>query len=349
MAKYKVVHYINQFFAGIGGEEKADYKPEIRQEALGPGTALKAALGDDYEIVATVICGDNYFGENLDEATDTIIDMIKPYNPDVFVAGPAFNAGRYGVACGTIAKAVEERLGIPVLSGMYEENPGADMFKQDVILVKTGNSAATMKDALPHFKTLIQKMATGEEILGPDEEGYLERGIRVNYFADERGSERGIQMLLKKMAGEPFKTDLPMPKFDRVEPAAPIADLSKATIAIVTSGGIVPVGNPDHIESSNATKFGWYSIEGMDRMSKDDYMTIHGGYDRQFILEDPNLCIPLDVLREKEKAGEIGKLYPMFASTTGTGTATTSAAKFGDEIGAKLKEDGVDGVLLVST
>ena len=25
MAKYKIVHYINQFFAGIGGEEKADY------------------------------------------------------------------------------------------------------------------------------------------------------------------------------------------------------------------------------------------------------------------------------------------------------------------------------------
>lgn len=24
MAKYKIVHYINQFFAGIGGEEKAE-------------------------------------------------------------------------------------------------------------------------------------------------------------------------------------------------------------------------------------------------------------------------------------------------------------------------------------
>ena len=81
----------------------------------------------------------------LDKATDTIIEMVKKYEPDIFVAGPAFNAGRYGVACGTICKAVEERLGIPVLSGMYEENPGADMFKQDVILVKTGNSAATMK------------------------------------------------------------------------------------------------------------------------------------------------------------------------------------------------------------
>ena len=135
MAKYKIVHYLNQFFAGIGGEDRADYKPEVREEVLGPGMALKAGLGEDYEIVATVICGDNYFGENLDLATDTIIEMIKKYEPDVFVAGPAFNAGRYGVACGTICKAVEERLGIPVLSGMYIENPGADMFKKDVILV----------------------------------------------------------------------------------------------------------------------------------------------------------------------------------------------------------------------
>ena len=30
MAKLKVVHYINQFFAQIGGEEKADYPVELR-------------------------------------------------------------------------------------------------------------------------------------------------------------------------------------------------------------------------------------------------------------------------------------------------------------------------------
>ena len=92
MAKYKVVHYINQFFAGIGGEEKADHMPEVREGAVGPGMGLKAALGSDYEIAATVICGDNYFGENLDAATDTIIEMVKKCEPDVFVAGPAFNA-----------------------------------------------------------------------------------------------------------------------------------------------------------------------------------------------------------------------------------------------------------------
>ena len=77
MAAFKIVHYLNQFFGGIGGEDTADFRPEVREAVIGPGQALKAALGEDYDIVATVICGDNYFGENLDEATDTIIEMVK--------------------------------------------------------------------------------------------------------------------------------------------------------------------------------------------------------------------------------------------------------------------------------
>ena len=349
MATYKIVHYINQFFAGIGGEEKADIVPEVREGAVGPGTALEKALGEEYEIAATVICGDNYFGENLDTATDTIVEMVKQYEPDVFVAGPTFNAGRYGVECGTICKAVEERLGIPVLTAEYEENPGVDMFRKDVIIVKTGDSAATIRKAVPVMAALVKKMATGEEILGPDIEGYHERGIRVNYFAEERASERAIQMLTKKMKGEEFHTDLPMPKVDRVDPAEPIKDIKHAKLAVVTSGGVVPTDNPDHIESSNATKYGVYSIAGMDTMSPNDFTTIHGGYDRQFVMENPNLVVPLDVLREMEKDGEFGELVNYFCTTTGTGTATGSAAKFGDEIGKRLVEDHVDGVILVST
>ncbi|GIS89929.1 hypothetical protein CM1200mP19_2600 [bacterium] len=33
----KVVHYLNQFFAGIGGEEAADHPPEYREGPLGAG------------------------------------------------------------------------------------------------------------------------------------------------------------------------------------------------------------------------------------------------------------------------------------------------------------------------
>ena len=104
---YKVVHYINQFFAGIGGEEKADIAPEVREGVVGPGMALNNFLKKDgAEIVATIICGDSYFAENMDAASDFVVEAMKKYNADGFVAGPAFNAGRYGIACGAVAAAV---------------------------------------------------------------------------------------------------------------------------------------------------------------------------------------------------------------------------------------------------
>ncbi len=346
----KIVHYINQFFAGIGGEEKADIVPEVREGAVGPGLALQAALGDGYEVVATVICGDNYFGSNIDKGVvRELLDLIGNYKPDGFVAGPAFNAGRYGVACGTIAKAVEEELLIPAVTGMYEENPGADMFRKEVHIIQTKDSANDLRRAVPLMADLLKKKINAEEILGPMEEGYLERGIRVNYFNERRGSERAVELLLKKIKGEPVYTDYPMPVIDRVAPAAPLKTLTGAKIALITSGGIVPQGNPDHIESSSATKWGIYSLEGMDHADKKDFMTVHGGYDRAFITEDPNLCIPIDVLRNLEKRGVIGKLMDYFISTTGTGTATNNSKRFAEEFIPILQRDGVDAVLLVST
>ncbi len=355
MSKKKIVHYINQFFAGIGGEEKADIAPEVREEVVGPGLALQQALGDDYEIVATVICGDNYFGEKMQKDEEAqeflkgLLEMINKYEPDGFIAGPAFNAGRYGVACGQIATTVQDELGIPSVTGMFEENPGTDMFRKGIEIIKTKGSSADMRRSTKLMAALLKKKIEGEEVLGPDAEGYHERGIRVNYFNDRRGSERAVELLLKKIRGEEVYTDYPMPKVDRVAPAPPIADLSKARIALVTSGGVVPQGNPDHIESSSATKWGKYSIEGMDHADKKDFMTIHGGYDREFITEDPDLCIPVDVLRELEKEGKIGELVDYFITTTGTGTATNNAKRFAEEFIPMLKEDGVDAVILTST
>lgn len=56
-----IVHYINQFFAGKGGEDMADYKPEVIDGTAGPGTGIQGALGDAGKIVKTIICGDNFF------------------------------------------------------------------------------------------------------------------------------------------------------------------------------------------------------------------------------------------------------------------------------------------------
>lgn len=349
MGKLKVVHYINQFFAGIGGEEKADHKPEVREEIIGPGLALNAGFGDEAEIVATVICGDSYFGENMEEAKKEILEMVKKYEPDLFVAGPAFNAGRYGVAAGTIAEAVQNELEIPSITGMYIENPGADMFKKSVYVVSTKNSAAGMKDAVEKIVPLALKLVRGEEIGAPDAEGYMERGVRKNYFAEEVGAVRAAEMMVKKLKGEEFVTEFPMPVFDKVAPNAAIKDMKNAKIALVTSGGIVPHGNPDHIESSSASKYGKYDIDGVMNLKEGEWETAHGGYDPTYANQDSDRVLPVDALRELEKEGEIGELHRYFYTTVGNGTAVASSKGFAEEFSKELLADKVDAVILTST
>lgn len=349
MEKIKIVHYINQFFAGIGGEEKADIKPEVRDGAVGPGNALQGMFKGEAEIVKTIICGDSYFGENIEEAKKEILSMVKEFNPDLFIAGPAFNAGRYGVAAATITDAVQNELGIPSVTGMYVENPGADMFKKSIYIVSTGNSAAAMGAAISKIAPLGLKLAKNEEIGTPEEEGYIERGVRYNFFHEETGAKRAVDMLVKKLNGEEYETEFPMPVFDRVDPNPAIKDLSKAKIALCTSGGIVPKGNPDHIESSSASKYGEYDITGVTDLTEDTFETAHGGYDPVYANEDSDRVLPVDVMREFEKEGVIGSLHNKFYTTVGNGTAVASAKAFAAEYAQKLKADGVDAVIMTST
>ncbi len=345
---FKVVHYINQFFANIGGEEMAHVEPELRDGIVGPGMAFNTAWKGEAEITNTIICGDSYFAEHEADAKEKVLGWVKEIKPDFFIAGPAFNAGRYGYACANIANAVQEELGIPVLTGMYEENPGADM-KNKILIVATANSAAGMRKAAPAMAALALKIMKGEEIGASCEEGYMPNGIRKNFFEKERGAKRAVDMLIKKLNDEPFTTEYPMPSFDRVAPNAAIKDLSKATIALCTSGGIVPKGNPDHIESSSASHYGEYDITGVTDLTAETYETAHGGYDPVYANEDSDRVLPVDVLRDMEKEGKIGKLHNLFYTTVGNGTAVASAKAFAAEYAQKLLNAGVHAVIMTST
>ena len=349
MSKIRVVHYVNQFFAGIGGEEKADVEPKVLEELPPVSVQLNAKLGEEFEVVGTVVCGDGYFNENIDEASEEVLAMVKGFDPQLFIAGPAFNAGRYGVACGTITSVVKNALEIPCLTGMYIENPGADMFKNKVYTVPTKNNAAGARDAVKKMAPLALKLAKKEAIGASCQDNYMPNGVRVNFFEEKRGSRRAVDMLLAKLADKPYTTEYPMPAFDRVAPNPAVKDLSKATIALVTSGGIVPKGNPDHIESSNASHYGEYDITGVMDLTEETYETAHGGYDPVYANEDADRVLPVDVLRDMEKEGIIGKLHNKFYTTVGNGTAVASSKAFADEFAQKLKADGVDAVILTST
>ncbi len=348
-AKYRVVHYLNQFFGQIGGEEKADIGPCVRDGAVGPGVLLQRLLGDEATVVGTVICGDNYIAEHQDSAVAEVIHLMEEFHPDLVIAGPGFNAGRYGPACGAVCKAVQEKLGIPAVTGMYPENPGVELYGQAIYCIATGSSAAGMGKAMPAMVKLAFKLLAGETIGSPSEEGYIARGYKRNTFAKDNGARRAVDMLLKRLKEQPYFTELPLPKFENVAPASAVANLAETTIALVTEGGIVPKGNPDRLESARASKFLRYSIEGVKALSGEDSQSVHGGYDNTFANQDPNRVLPLDVLRELSAEGKISGIYPYYFTTTGNGTSLENAKKFGAAMAQELIEAGVGAVLLTST
>src|SRR5262245_8008955 len=146
--KIRVVHYLNQFFAQVGGEDKADAGLAVKDGAIGPGRALQQALGADADVVATVYCGDNYFAEHQEEVIEGILARLAEYKPDLLIAGPAFESGRYGIACGAICQAAQQRLKIAAVAGMDEDNVGAGLHRKALYIVNSGASIAKMAPTL---------------------------------------------------------------------------------------------------------------------------------------------------------------------------------------------------------
>lgn len=344
-----IVHYLNQFFGQIGGEDKADIRPQIRHEPVGPALAFAAQLKDIATVSATVMCGDNYMAEHRDEALPTLLDMIRAQAPDIFLAGPAFNAGRYGPACGAICEAVARELKIPVFTGMFPENPGVELYRRSVLIVETANSVAGMRQAVNGMCALVRKSARGEALGTAAEEGYLPTGRRKNIHGRDTGARRAVDMLLDVLNGKDVPTELPMPIFDVVPPAAPMGTMAGARIALVTEGGLVPKGNPEGLESSRASKYLRLPLEGIAGLSSAAYQTVHGGYNNAFVNENPNRLLPLDVCRELAAEGTIGALADYCFTTTGNGTSYEKSMAFGRQIAEALRADKVDGVILTST
>ncbi len=346
--KITIVYYINQFFGRIGGEESANVGLTVQSGAIGPAMAVKEFLGERGEVLATIICGDNYFIENENKVKEEIIQLVKQYSPKLVLAGPAFNAGRYGVACGEICKTIQDELGIPAVTAMYKENPGVELYRKHVAIVKTANNARAMKTAISQMIQIGEKLLQNE-ILDPEEDNYFSKGVKRNYISDKTAAERAVEMLVNKITGKEYRSEIRLPEFESVPEPPPVKDLKNSIIALTTDGGLYPKGNPDKVESAGATKYGKYSIEGIEKLNSTEYEVCHRGYDNSCINEDPNRLVPVDVMSDFVKEGLIGSLYPYYFSTTGVMTNLENSRKIGKQIAHELSKGGVDAVIHTST
>ena len=342
------MHYVNQFFGGIGGEEKAHAPLEVREGPVGPGRALQQVLGGQGAVVATLICGDDYVAEREDESGAAIREALGRHRPDLVLAGPAFDSGRYGLGCALTCR-VAQSLGIAAVTGMYPDNAAIITHRRELLAVPTGLDASEMKAILARMVGLGLRLARGETLGSAAEEDYIPRGIRRLVLKEKVGYERALDMLLAQVAGQPVASEIQVQQYDARASGPAGGDLARAIIGIVVSTGIVPRGNPDHLPGARALAAGRYSIDGLGSLDVAQWESAHGGFNTKILnTRSPDYALPLGTLRALEAEGAIGGIYPWIYSTVGNQTAVGPARAIGRRVAEEFRDAGVAAALQVS-
>ena len=190
----RIAYYLNQFFAGVGAEEKAGMPLESREGAVGPGKLFDQLIGGDAKVVLTLVCGDNYAVENQEQMIAAAVEKIRLADADVLIAGPCFQAGRYGMAAGALCSAVQSQLNIPVLAAMSEENPGTDLYREMMYIVDSGVNAANMREAVRKMADLARKLLDNQPIGLPKQDTYFSRGFIRDKFVEQTAGQRLVDL-----------------------------------------------------------------------------------------------------------------------------------------------------------
>lgn len=173
----RIVQFLNQVQAGLGGDERMDIKPQAQNGAVGMGMLLKTlSMKNGGDIVGTVVCGDNYFLQNKEKAIEDITDMIKKFNADVVICGPALNYKRYGECCGYLTLSIRDKLNIPAFAAMAKDSTGTELFRNKLYIIETPNRGGIgLNNSLRKISNFAIKLAKGEVIGTSKEEGYFLR------------------------------------------------------------------------------------------------------------------------------------------------------------------------------
>ena len=343
----KAVHYLNQFFAGLGGEDKAETPPTRLDGAVGPGRGLAAEL-EGVEIVATIACGDDYFAEHEDEALAHAARLpggrSRPTCSSRGLpsarAATATPAGRSPPRPPSAASLPSPPC-IPRTRGWTRP--------ATAYVVPTAVNVAGMRDALPRLARLPRRLPRDASSGRPTRRATCRAASGGTTFAEKTGAERAVELLLAKLGGE-TRTEVGGDSIAWSR-RLPVADLSDALVALVTEAGCVPQGNPDHLPVRAGA--GVVPLRPRRRghaCLPARYESVHGGFDVTLANEDPNRLVPLDTVREpRARRPYRPRCTRPSTRRRATGRLSSSSTRFGQEIAGELREAGVSAVLLSGT
>src|SRR5262249_57801437 len=127
------------------------------------------------------------------------------------LAGPAVNAGRYGLACAKVWSGVRDNWRIPAVTGMHEDNPGTKEIGRHVFVIQTGACTASMQDSLKRFSLLIEGLLARDEnaIANFRAEYCLPIPRRFTVRSAAPDYVRAADLLLAELSGEPPESEIP--------------------------------------------------------------------------------------------------------------------------------------------
>jgi glycine reductase len=208
-----------------------------------------------------------------------------------------------------------------------------------------------MSAIIDRMVVLGLKLASGDELSHADVDDYLPHGFRREIVREKPGAERAVDMALALALGQPITPEIKIREYDFVPAPAPIQNLKETTVALVTTAGLVPKGNPDGLQGGSAPrKLVSYDISDFNALTLGEWESVHGGF-KGYIYNsvNPNYALPLPALRGLEALGAIKGVHKEFFSTAGASCPVTSAQEMGREIARRLVADGVEAVILEST
>jgi betaine reductase len=198
------------------------------REPVGPGRLLQQLLGARGGVVGTIVAGDNYVNEQQTTALSEVLAAVEALQPTVVILGPAFDAGRYGLACAVLGAAIMARCGIPAASGMTPENPGVLVERGGLYIIPTRSTAGDMSEALKRMHNLALNLARGEEVGSAQQAGYMPRGYRRTVTHDRSAAQRAVDILVARLSDHPWQTEIPVMPHDAITPVPPLADVRHA-------------------------------------------------------------------------------------------------------------------------
>ena len=298
-----VVHYLNQFFAGLGGEEAADTEPFRIDGPVGPGNAL-AAAGITPDI--TIGCGDDYFGQHEAEALRSLLGWIGELRPgrpglrSVVRIGPLRIRVRRGGSGGRPTGHPGRRGDDPRFARRARER-GRRLHRAH------GLERREHADRVAHDRVAGDRLAAGEtgrEV--PTKRDISREGSAQTCMPARTGAARAVDLVLSKLEGAVRDRDR------AARPRGPGAAAHRrrgdGDRGARDRGGL-RARRAIRIVCRPVTRTcGCGTRSGCGSMSADRYETVHAGFDTAVANRIRTGWFPWTPARELEANGKIGHL-----------------------------------------